>query len=547
MLNPTLSQKKESNLTVSDNAKKLFQVIYSEQNKEEKDSNIPKIKASELISKMAFYYEKIRNTVDYKEESLFRKNAIERILKRQITIQGAKDEMKIAGNLLIELIRAGYLRNNYIEEKKIAEIGPVIAKYLKLKKYFASMPENNFNEKGECAKWIMGMAACDIEERIGRDIVKQTIIKNIYANLIENIKLPVDSAYQEDKEIQIYIGIHRIFMKFDKEMIEFILFKYFNGGWADAEEEEIAALAGNIKSLRQLIDKQADHPLAGQFNKIINSYTVYYTILNDVISSNPVEIYEKIRSDIKAFPRLIKQSCAKRYKEARAKLRRAALRSIIYLLLTKTVLVMILEIPVTIWLNQAIHYDSLIINVTFPPFLLFLVAVFTRVPSDANTAKIIEGIDEITFNEKKRKEPFILRKPLERGGGITFVFGAIYTITFFITFGLIIWALNKMNFNFVSMIIFLFFLTLVSFFGIRIRKAARELFIVERKENIIGFITDFFYIPIIEVGKWLNEKFSRMNVFVFILDFIIEAPFKIFVEITEEWTKYVKERKEDIM
>jgi hypothetical protein len=38
-----------------------------------------------------------------------------------------------------------------------------------------------------------------------------------------------------------------------------------------------------------------------------------------------------------------------------------------------------------------------------------------------------------------------------------------------------------------------------------------------------------------------------VNVFVFILDFIIEAPFKIFVEITEEWTKYVKERKDDIV
>jgi len=31
------------------------------------------------------------------------------------------------------------------------------------------------------------------------------------------------------------------------------------------------------------------------------------------------------------------------------------------------------------------------------------------------------------------------------------------------------------------------------------------------------------------------------------LDFIIEAPFKIFVDIAEQWTKYVRERKEDIM
>ena len=90
-------------------------------------------------------------------------------------------------------------------------------------------------------------------------------------------------------------------------------------------------------------------------------------------------------------------------------------------------------------------------------------------------------------------------------------------------------------------------MTLVSFFSLRIRKVAREMYIVEGKENIFSFIMDFFYVPIIEVGKWLNEKFSRLNFFVFILDFIIEAPFKVFVEIAEEWTKYVKERKEEIV
>lgn len=547
MLNPTLSQKKENGHTVNENTKKLFQAVYAEQNKEETDNNRPKIKVSELISKMAFYYEKIRNTVDYKEESLLRKNAIERILKRQITLQGSKDEEKIARHLLIELIRAGYLRNNAIEENKISEIGAIINKYVKLKNYFASSPNADFNVKSEYARWIIAMAACDIEERIGRDQIKQTIIGNMYSVLVENIKLPEDSEYGDDKEIQIYIGIHRNFLKFDKEMIEFILFKYFNGRWADAEEEEIAEAGHNLKSLRESIEKQVNHPLAGQLNRVINSYTVYFTILTDVISDNPAGVYDKILNDIKAFPRLVKLACNKRYKEARAKLRRAAFRSILYLFLTKTILVMILEIPVTVLLNDAVNYNALAINVGFPPFLLFLAALFTKVPGDANTARINEGIEEITFIEKKRKEPFLLRKPGKRSGGATVVFGIIYAVTFLITFGLIIWALDKIGFNFVSITIFLFFLTLVSFFSIRIRKAARELFIVEQKENIIGFIADFFYVPIVAVGKWLNEKFSRMNVFVFILDFIIEAPFKIFVEITEEWTKYVKERKDEIV
>jgi hypothetical protein len=80
----------------------------------------------------------------------------------------------------------------------------------------------------------------------------------------------------------------------------------------------------------------------------------------------------------------------------------------------------------------------------------------------------------------------------------------------------------------------------------KVRKTAKELLIVQKKESLLSFLTDFFSVPVIEAGKWLSERFSKVNVFVFVLDFIIEAPFKVFVEIAEEWTKYVKERKEEI-
>ena len=55
-LNPTISKKEEVIFTPNENAKKLFQVIYREKNKSEEDDDAPKIKVSELISRLAFYY-----------------------------------------------------------------------------------------------------------------------------------------------------------------------------------------------------------------------------------------------------------------------------------------------------------------------------------------------------------------------------------------------------------------------------------------------------------------------------------------------------------
>jgi hypothetical protein len=106
--------------------------------------------------------------------------------------------------------------------------------------------------------------------------------------------------------------------------------------------------------------------------------------------------------------------------------------------------------------------------------------------------------------------------------------------------------LHVIDFNWVSITIFLFFLAFVSFFSFRIKRDVKEYIIIEEKETLFGFIFDFFYMPIVAVGKWLSNNISRINIFIFVLDFIIEAPFKVIVGVIEDWTKYLKERKEDI-
>ncbi len=551
MLNPTLNRKTEKNFEITENAKKLFQVIYNEQNKNEDDENEPKLKVSVLISKMAFYYEKIRNSVDYKEEYLLRKNAILRILRRQIVLEGMVKETssnEISKNLLVELIRAGYLKNNNVPEYKIDEIGKIVNKYIKLRNYslVAFQKTENFKTKRELVNWILFIAASEIEEKLGRNKITQVEINEIYEILSSAIKLPEDSPFEADREIQIFVSIHRNLLKFDSDMIGFILFKYYNADWTDPSDEKIKKIGENIEILRQAINRQLAHPLAGQLNKIVNRYTVYFSILSEVIEENPVLVYNSFKDDPKAFPRNIKKICNRRYGQAKSKLWRAAVRSIIYIFLTKSIFAIAIEIPATKFFGDALNMTALAINVSFPALLLFLIVLFTKLPSEKNTEDIIAGINNIAFEGHKNEE-IRLRQAAKRNKFLNSVFGSLYSVTFLFSVGFIIWALDKIGFNFVSITIFLFFLAFVSFFAIRIRKNAHELIIVESRENIFTFLTDFFYIPIVAFGKWLSEKFSRINLFVFILDFIIESPFKIFVDIAEEWTKYIRERKEDIV
>ena len=544
MVTPNLSQKQHIVLTTTEMAKKLFQVIYFSERQEKKDDDESKIRVSETISRMSFYYEKIRNSVDYKEEHLLLKEAINRGLNRLITIELQRDEQRIANDLLIELIRAGYLPNNKLPETEIVPVGMIIKKYLTLK--VAAKARTVVVHKGELGDWLMNLAACELEDYLNPKEVNQQVVKSMYEVLAPLLELPAESPLEKDKEIQLYVSIYRSYLRADEDIISFVLFKYLVPNWLAADEATLAGAAEKIDELVKTIHYHLEHPLAGQLNRLVARYTVFFSILTEVIEESPTEVYDCLKKDPKAFPRRIKQVCAKRYKSVKRKLWRAAVRSIIYLFITKMLLVFVLEIPVANFLGQSVNDFSLAINVIFPPLLLFMIVLFTRTPGDANTAKIVEGIDQLTFVEQARREPFKLRPAAGRSAAKGFIFSLLYIVTFFLSFGAVVWLLNQVGFHFVSITIFLFFLALISFFSIRIRKRVRELLVVDPKENIFGLLMDFFSVPIIAAGKWISEKFAKINVLVFILDFLIEAPFKLFVEVAEEWTKYVKERKEDV-
>ncbi len=558
-------QEETGPLTITPSAKKIFQALYVEQHPvSHDDESVARLQVSNLISKMSFYYEKIRNAVHYSEEHLLRKDAIFRILKRQLVIEGtvrlvrAEDSRTLAQHLLIELIRAGYLPNNVLPETKIEEVAKIINKYTSLRALslseaasqtnFFSDGDNEakgFGNRSELTNWLMGLAAAEIEEHIGYNQATRAIVLAMYRMLEKRVELPTSLPYERDLPIQIYLAIYRNFLKFDKDMLALILFRYFNADWENISSTGLKKVAAQITTLKRVIDAQQQHPLASQLNQIVKVYTVYFKIFEDVIKENPVEVYDSLNEDSKIFTHKVRIACKRRYNKARNTLWRSAWRSIIYILLTKSIFVVLLEAPATQFFGEKINPISLAVNVGFPAVLIFLSVIFMRLPGDDNTRRIIEGIEEIIYNEKKRAT-IKLRKPRGRHQAVNVIFTLIYTITFFVSFGAVIWLLEEIHFSWVSVIIFLFFLAFASFFIIRIRRTAKEWLVVDARENIVGFLIDFFSVPFVATGKWLSGKFARLNVFAFILDFIIEAPFKIFVEIAEQWTRYVRERKEEL-
>ncbi len=505
-----------------------------------------RIKVSYAASAISFLYEKVRNTVDYKEEFLLRKYAIERILNRLIFIEGKRD--RIGELLLTDLIRGRYFLNDTLAIEKISETDQIIKKYLAL---FDKIKFNGASRKDakKTVDWLIGVAAFEIEKNLMSYEREEALCEFIYNTIRGDIVITDGFLSDNQQTTQNYLAILRVVLRADRSILSYYLIKAYWPGWF--EENWISAndeLAANIFSTEKAIDKELNHPIAEKFLRFFKRRSVVYFIISDLVSKNVAEAEEKMMSSKLNFLEGIREACGERYKKARETLSRTFTRSIIYIFLTKIILAFIIEVPYELFTAAKINYKSLGINVVFHPFLMYLVGSSIKLPKEKNTAQIIREAEYVVYKKKKNDQPPYINRfsfsKLSLRGGAFFIF---YAAMFIITFGIIITILKKLEFNFVSGALFIFFLSVVSFFAFKIGQPVRDLIVIDKKDTLVDIVADFFYIPVMHFGRWLSERFSQINIFVFALDFIIEAPFKTFIKIFDDWVKFLKEKKEEMM
>ncbi len=506
-----------------------------------------RIKVSYAASAISFLYEKIRNTVDYKEEFLLRKYAIERILNRLIFIEDKKSGVGEA--LLSDLIRGRYFLNDTIGVDKIGETDKIIKKYLTL---FDKLKSSDIKKRevGKIIDWFIGIASFEIEKNLVSYEKEEALCEFIYNTACKDIVIK-DKILSERQEItQTYLAILRVALRADRSILSYYLMKaywpdWFGENWFLVNDE----LAKNIFATKSVIDKEINHPIAEKLLRFFKRRAVVYFIISDLIVKNAGKTEEKMQSSKLDFLEDVRNTCASRYGKAREVLDRTFKRSVIYIFVTKIALAFIIEVPYEVLiLMSKINYTALGINVIFHPSLMYVVGSSIKMPKEKNTAQIIREADYVVYNKKKSEiPPYANKFSFSRSSISSGLFFIFYAIMFVITFGLIITVLEKLEFNFVSGALFIFFISVVSFFAFKISRPVRELIVIDKNDKLIDTVLDFFFIPVMYFGRWLSESFNQINILVFALDFIIEAPFKTLVKIFDDWVKFLKEKKEEMM
>lgn len=503
-----------------------------------------KISVSQTVSFIAFLYEKMRNAVEFREEHLIRRAAIERIIKRRMLLN--ENGRDIAEVLIKELLWARYYENNTIGEEKIPEVQAILDKYFFIRNEISAGRPGKDQER--VAIFIVELLSCEIEELLSPDLRREAFTNYVYQMIRPQIAQIEGS--EKTRDIQSYIAVERAFAHSDNPLIQYHLLKLMLPEITQVNWKTADIILPKFFEIYLDISKNLRYPHSDRILLFTKKQMPPYFILRDLFNQFPKSI-SGILSDESKLKDRVDEACRKRYEETKGRLRRTGIRSFIYIVLTKVVFAFVVEVPYDRYVLHTISYLPLAVNVIFPPLLMGVIILSVRIPGDENTRKVFQLIRGIITSDPSNGEIksslFIDRKIKSKSPVFATLFTLLYLATFLISFGSIIYVLSLLHFSIVSQGIFLFFVTLVAFFAFRVVNITKEYLVIDH-EGPLAPLVDFFFLPIIRVGQLLsNEVLTKFNVLMFFFDFIIEMPLKAIIEIIDEWAHFVRAKKDEIV
>lgn len=487
-----------------------------------------------ITTRAAAWYEKVRYMVDYKEDFTIRRSAIERILKRVLVIENRDD----AGLFLLrELVSAGYLPNNSVPEKEAFVIQSFIDAFC------TAVPtlRQKLSFK-ELEKSALSIIASEIDAYLYPHPVNTPVVQTFFETVGERISCTGPISAQ-DFETQLFVACNRALLKSDDESIAYAL-------WCRAlsimpgtlRTESIETLGSQVAHVLSYTKKSLNHPIVSLLLSKIKNDAICFGLIRELIIAHPSDPMLFFGSE-KTLKEQADSFLQSKYVFENSKVMRSSIRAVFYIFCTKVLLALPLEVAYQYFFhNVGIDYVPLAINVVVHPLILFLMTRSIKPLGKANSDKILERLQTIVYGGELKAIHISYKPSL---GILGTIFAVLYTGLFVFFFGTLYTFLYSIHFNIVSIALFMLFLALVSYFGLRIRHNAESWRYQIEEERIFVLIWSFLTLPIIRAGRWLSYKFSSVNIFVFVLDIVIEAPFKLILKIFDGFVFFLKEKKEE--
>jgi hypothetical protein len=476
-------------------------------------------------------YEQLRNAAENTEEHLLLQNAIKRFYK-QIFI--ARDEQLIresGSELAVELTFAGYVPNDSLTKKQLEKISHIATSHYKA---YERLHADRSVQADTSFKWIIDTLGVQVESIINAHRQDGAFIDVAYAyfeELLSQDKSLLKKVGKDEFGGALFVSVHKALLKSDIAAIRSALLDRYQVNVDDLE---------SYVSYNKKIDTLIDSPATDLLYHAVDRQGAPLRVIRHMIESRPDFLKQFHKREV--FLESFEQQVNHDYDTIGRRINRAIIRSVIFLIITKFIIGIAVEIPYDLWAHGMIEWQPLIINLLFPPLYMIMLRLTHTLPGYANTVALIDRVDTMFYGESTT---LIKRQSAARRYGPIFSF--VYIIFGLVVFAAVMSGLLMLGFSLVHITIFFVFISAASFLGFRLSRLIRELEVVRSRSNGLTFIRDVVYLPFVVVGQWMSDKYSKVNVITLILDMLIELPLKTVLRLIRQWGAFIDERKDRIV
>lgn len=518
---------------------------------------ISPLEVDELASKIANAYEQVRKVIDWKEENLLRRGAIERILKRRliseiygISILPNLDADEMAEPMILELMRSGYFDNGKIAKAQIQETRNILAKYIQIlsqTKLSKQSSDKHIKDKMSFYTWMLEIAACEIEEVLAPAFKEHALINLMTKVLYSRTRVVSHQPLEDfDKLLQIYIGSQRALYNFDEPIVAYNVIKMRYPFWIKEDPHSIKQVIEQVEAIRAQIASDLDSPLGKHFAKVTTRYDAAYRLIGDMLDriNNTPEMVADQLSNFEVFGELFETAYSERKKSLKGRLFRAAIYSTLSIFVAGAASFAIFEGPVARLVGEEFSLFSLMVDLLIPSAVMFLLVIIIRPPSDRNQRVVKKEIQKIVHAQSSEDvyEVDLTRKPNK---ALNTIFLVISTVCGLLAMYFIFWIFKIARVPWTSMYIDTVNVAMVFFASMAIKQKSKEI-TVEDRANFFEFLVDLFSIPMAKMGQWFSNKWKEYNVVAALFTALIDTPFSTLITLMEDWRNFLKERSSEI-
>lgn len=474
-------------------------------------------------------YEQLRNAAENTEEHLILQNAIRRFYKQLFMIRDVNLIRDSGQELTVELTLAGYLPNDHLTTQQVKRISQLAKQYYAAYELLLQRKDIPVDKAN---KWTLDVLAVEVESLINDHSRDVAFIEFAYTQLAELIQpekvLP--SAERDDVAAMMFAAIHEALLKSDIAVIRTQLLKRYRVDVADLDQ---------YIAFNQRIDTMLDSESVERLRRRVDRQGAPFRVLRRMIDDKPdlPQLMQKPDGMLSEFEQQVNNEYARTAK----RINRAIVRSVIFLIITKFLIGIAIEVPYDYFAYGEIIWVPLLINLFFPPLYMLALRATHRLPGAANTRALVDRMEHMLYGGG---ESLVSLKAEPKG--YSPVFSALYVISGLAIFAGVTWLLLMLKFSVVHIIIFFVFLCAASFLGFRLSRFIRELEVVRSAQSGMTFVRDLLYLPFVVVGQWMSDKYSRVNIVTIILDMLIELPLKTILRLVRQWSAFIDDRKDRI-